>query len=156
MAVEKFDRSVRVDAARERTWLVLTDVQELTSWVGIVHETVEVERLATYTAVLQDRIGPFKLRADLAIEVSVPEEHGEIQVHASGRDRAVDTKLTIDARLRLSDDGTGTNVRVAGEYQVTGKVAAMGAGVIRKKADQILADFFGNATRVLDNHGSGG
>ena len=152
MAAERFDRQLEVTADRKRTWAVLTDVKELTSWVGIVHETVEIERLVKYSAVLQDRIGPFKLRADLEIEVTVPEELGEIQVRASGRDRAVDTKLVVEAALRLSDvAGGGTSVHVRGEYRVTGKVAAMGAGVVRKKADTILAEFFTSAARVLSS-----
>ena len=152
MASQRFDRRLDVASGRQRAWAVLTDVQELTSWVRIVHETVEIDRLNTYTAVLQDRLGPFALKAVLDISVTVPEELTEIRVQASGRDRAVDTKLTVDATLRLGDAaGGGTTVQVDGEYQVTGKVAAMGAGVIRKKADQILADFVTNAARVLDN-----
>lgn len=152
MAVERFQRELEVESGRAEAWTVLTDVQELSSWVGIVHETAEVDRLSKYTAVLQDRIGPFKLRADLDITVTVPEELGEIQVHASGRDRAVDTRLVIDVTLRLFDGPNHrTRVQVDGKYQVTGKVAAMGAGIIRKKADQILEDFFTNAARVLHN-----
>jgi carbon monoxide dehydrogenase subunit G len=152
MAVERFDRQLRVASDRNLAWTVLTDVRELTSWVGIVHQTVEVERLSNYTAVLQDRIGPFKLRADLDIAVTVPDEYAEIHVYASGRDRSVDTKLVIDATLRLSTvDAGGTNIQVEGEYKVTGRVAAMGSGVIRKKAEQILEDFFSSAGRALNS-----
>ena len=36
-----------------------------------------------------------------------------------------------------------------GDYQVTGRVAGMGGGVIRKKADRIISDFFTKAGEEL-------
>ncbi|MGV9796512.1 CoxG family protein [Mycobacterium sp. NPDC003449] len=149
MALEEFSRSVEVQADRERTWEVLTDVEILAGWVGIVHSVEEIRHLERYRAVLQDKVGPFKLRADLAIVVTVEDTGRRVAVSASGRDRAVDSKIKVDAVLALSDRGEGTEITVTGSYQVTGKVAGMGSGVIHKKADRILDDFFGNVSREL-------
>src|SRR5690606_6132080 len=99
MAEEKIERSIAVTAPAEEAWTVLTDVDLLTSWIGIVHDVQELERLKSYKAVLEDRVGPFKLRADLSLDVHVVEEGRSIAVSASGRDRAVDSKITIDALL---------------------------------------------------------
>lgn len=62
---------VAADAAG--CWEVLTDVALLTSWVPIVHDIEEIARLERYEAVLQDKVGPVSLRADLVIDVEVPE-----------------------------------------------------------------------------------
>jgi carbon monoxide dehydrogenase subunit G len=152
MASEKFDRSTTVPADAATTWAALTDVDTLASWVGILHDVKEIERLDTYTAVLEDRVGPFKLRADLAVDVKVPEEGVRVEVSASGRDRAVDSKIAINASLSLAADttgGGGTTIHLEGTYQVTGRVASMGGGIIRKKGDGVLDDFFTNAERKL-------
>lgn len=150
MATEKFARTLNVDADADRSWAVLTDVDLLAGWVGIVHDVEELSRLEKYSAVLQDKVGPFKLRADLAIEAEVLEDRRRIRLRASGRDRAVDSRISVDAELALTPgNGTGTSVQVDGIYQVTGRVAGMGAGVIRKKADRILAEFFDHAGSEL-------
>jgi carbon monoxide dehydrogenase subunit G len=150
MALESFSRSVSVLSPQQHVWEVLTDVETLASWVGIVHSVTEIRHLERYKAVLQDKVGPFKLRADLAISVTVELDGRRVSVSASGRDRAVDSKIKVDAVLELTEDGNGTGIAVDGTYQVTGKVAAMGTGVIHKKADRILDDFFGNAETALN------
>jgi carbon monoxide dehydrogenase subunit G len=97
-----------------------------------------------------DRLGPFKLRADLVIDVSevVPGEH--IRVRAAGEDRQVASRIGIDAVLALEDapDG-GSRVAVTGSYEVIGKVATMGAGMIRQKAAKVLDEFFGHVAGEL-------
>jgi carbon monoxide dehydrogenase subunit G len=149
MASEKFNRTATVAADAATTWSALTDVDRLAAWVGILHQVKEIERLDTYTAVLEDRVGPFKLRADMAVDVRVPEEGVRVEVSASGRDRAVDSKIAIRAALSLSESQGGTTVHLVGDYQVTGRVASMGGGIIRKKADVVLDDFFTSAEREL-------
>lgn len=151
MALENVERSLTVTSDRATCWSVLTDVDLLASWVGIVHDVREIEHLTSYKAVLEDKVGPFKLRADLDVTVDVVAEGREITVSASGRDRAVDSKITIDATLVLNDAGeAGTEIDVKGRYQVTGKAASMGGGIIRKKGDRVVDDFFENATKRLN------
>lgn len=150
MAADKFARTLTVTTDPAQAWEVLTDVDRLAGWVTIVHDVQELTRLEKYTAVLQDRVGPFKMRADLDITADVRDPGRQIDIRASGRDRALDTRIAVSATMLLSDgaDG-GTSIEISGEYQVTGKAAGMGAGVIRKKADGIINDFFGSASREL-------
>jgi uncharacterized protein len=151
MPRSEFDRQLRVTSAPDHCWTVLTDVPRLVEWVSIVEKGTEIERLARYTAVLADRLGPFKLRADMDIALTdvVPGRH--VTVRAEGEDRQVGSRLAVDATLDLEpgEDG-GTTVRVAGVYEVTGRVAAMGSGTINKKAERILHEFF---TRAADDLG---
>ena len=150
MASEQFARELVVTSDPGRCWAVLTDVGQVASWVTIAHDVKEIERLAAYTAVLQDKLGPFKLRALLDIRVEVLEEGRQVRMRASGKDVQINSQITVDATLSLrpTDDG-GTVVSTEGTYQVVGRVATMGAGVIRKKADKILEEFFTNAAREL-------
>lgn len=150
MASEQFSRDLVVASDPERCWAVLTDVAQVASWVTIAHDVQEIERLAKYTAVLQDKLGPFKLKALLDIRVEVLEEGRRVRMRASGKDVQINSQITVDATLSLrpAEDG-GTVVGTEGTYQVVGRVATMGAGVIRKKADKILEEFFSNAEAEL-------
>jgi carbon monoxide dehydrogenase subunit G len=150
MPLETFAKTIRLAAEPRRAWEVLTDVQELATWVGIIHSATEIERLKSYTAVLQDRVGPFSLRADLLIDVAVIEDGEAIDIHASCRDRTLDSKIDIDGNLRLAGvPSGGSELSVCGRYQVTGRAAALGAGIVRKKGDVAIEQFFSSAARVL-------
>jgi len=152
MASEHFTRDLVVDSDPERCWAVLTDVEQVASWVTIAHDVTEIERLSTYTAVLQDKLGPFKLRALLDIRVEVLEDGRRVRMRASGKDVQINSQITVDATLSLrSTESGGTVVATDGTYQIVGRVAAMGAGVIRKKADKILEEFFMNAAAELSS-----
>lgn len=151
MALEKLERSVVVEADLQRAWQVVTDVGEITSWVGIVHSVKEIERLKRYTAVLEDKVGPFNLRADLNVSVEANADGTAIHVEASGRDRALNSKIDIEGTLTLSGQASGsTQLTVRGSYQVTGRVATMGAGVIRKKGDSAVEQFLAGAGKALN------
>lgn len=145
-----FNRELSVSSDTKTCWEVLTDVPRLVEWVSIVDDAHEIAPLEKYTAVLMDRLGPFKLRADLDIVVSEVEIGRRIRVRASGEDRQVSSRIGIDAVLTLDDLAAGgTQVQVDGSYEVIGRVATLGAGMIRQKAAKILDEFFGRAATEL-------
>ncbi|MBB5786895.1 CoxG family protein [Jiangella mangrovi] len=150
MPRSEFGRELTVSAPPARAWETLIDVPVLVSWISVLEQAEEQTHLEKYTAVLLDRLGPFKLRADLAITLSDVRTEEHVTVHAEGEDRQVGSRLVVDATLDLEPaaDG-GTTVRVNGVYEVTGKVAAMGGGTINKKAEKIIGEFFANAEKVL-------
>jgi carbon monoxide dehydrogenase subunit G len=145
-----FARDIAVVADPATCWGVLTNVPKLVDWVTIVDEARELSHLEKYTAVLADRLGPFKLRADLDITVSEVEAGRRIRVHAEGEDRQVSSRIVVDALLTLEPQAQdGTLIGVDGHYEVSGRVATMGAGMIRQKATKILDEFFGRAATEL-------
>ena len=146
MASESFRREVVVGSDRQTAWQVLTEVDSLVDWIGIIDELDQQAYLERYSAVLMDRIGPFKLRADLDISVSDVVEGERLRVRASGEDRQVSSRIEIDVVLTVSENGGGpVTVVVDGSYQVTGKVATMGSGMIRQKATKVLDEFVARA-----------
>ncbi len=145
-----FDRSLPVTSDPATCWRVLTDVPRLVTWISIVDNAKELAPLDRYSAVLADRVGPFKLRADLGITVSEVDEPHTIRVRAAGEDRQVASRIAVDATLRLRPaEEAGTVIEVTGGYEVTGRVATLGAGMIRQKAAKLLDEFFGHAAAEL-------
>jgi carbon monoxide dehydrogenase subunit G len=149
VATFTFDRELEVSGSPEAAWTTFTDVRRVVGWISVVEDAQEVEPLSRYTAVLQDKIGMFSLRADLDITLSDVVEPRQLRAHADGQDRQVGARIVIDGLIELSETGAGTRVKVSGTYHVTGKAATLGASSIRRKGDKVLEDFFGNLSREL-------
>jgi carbon monoxide dehydrogenase subunit G len=145
----QFARTIQVPADPATCWAVLTDVERVAGWVSIVGPVAEQERLRSYAAVLEDRMGPFRLRADLAIRVTTVHDGQLLSLRAEGEDRQVASRIAVDATLRLDPTDAGSAVTVDGAYEVTGRVATLGASMIRAKAQKLLDEFFGAAEREL-------
>lgn len=149
MAREQFSRNITVASAVDEAWQVLTDAERIVGWVDIIHSIKELEHLKSYTAVLEDRVGPFRLRADLSITAEMQSDGHVIDIEASGQDRSVGSQLRITARLEVTPAGSGSAIAISGEYDVTGRVATMGGGIVRKKGDRAIDQFVDNATKDL-------
>jgi carbon monoxide dehydrogenase subunit G len=146
---QDFHEIVRLPSDREAVWRTVSDLPSVLSWISIVGAAEEIEPERRYRALLEDRLGPFKLRADLDIHVE-EREHGRlVRAHGDGEDRQIGSRLVVDVTLALADEGATTLVEVSGAYEVTGRPATLGAGAIRKKASRILAEFFASAEAAL-------
>lgn len=153
---EAVDREFVVEAARDDVWPRLLDVHAVASWLPIMHSVTEVSPDAesidgsSFRAAFEDKVGPFSLRADLHIEVAGVLEPEEVAIRARGEDRQIRSRIMIDAAARLSDAGPGrTRVELVGSYEITGRVATLGAGVIRSKASKLIDTFCTNAAAGL-------
>ncbi len=146
---QEFSRRLHVKSPPAQVWQRLLDVHRVASWVSIVRSVEEVQPLSRYQAVLEDRLGPFTLRADLDIIVDELVEGRLARAHAVGEDRQVSSGIRAAITLNLDTDGPGTVIEVAGNYEVTGRVATLGAASIRKKADRIMEEFFTHAAAEL-------
>lgn len=144
-----FARRLPVASDPSRVWDALTDVERLAAWITVVGDVREVSRLDSYTAVLADRLGPFRLSADLDINVVDVEEGSSIRFVAEGEDRQVASRITIDGQLSLTTEGSMTVIDVSGRYEVTGRVATLGASMIRSKGETILDQFVEAVEREL-------
>lgn len=149
MPTQEFRREVVIDLSRSRAWEVLLDVNTVAGWVGLIGQVREIAPLSRYEAELQDRVGPFRLRADLAIHITQLEQGSKVVLAAEGEDRQVRSRIKVDLTLNLADaDGGATALLIEGRYEVTGRVATLGASLIRHKADTILNDFCARVARA--------
>jgi carbon monoxide dehydrogenase subunit G len=146
---QDIERTVRLSASPEDVWRTLLDFQRVASWLAVVRDVREVEPLARYTTVLADRVGPFARRADLAVDVDADAAARRLRVGGSGEDRQIASRISATLDVSVAPAAHGSDLRVKGRYEITGRIATLGAGAIRKKGDKVLEDFFGNATREL-------
>lgn len=149
MPAASFARELELKAPAEECWATLVDVPTLVSWISVLAEGTEIEPMQRYTAVLMDKVGPFKLQANLNIELRDVSPGLQVRVRAVGEDRQIGSRIAVDALVRLTSNGSGTALSVDGSYEVAGRVATLGSGTIRKKADKLLDEFFEHVAQVL-------
>jgi len=150
--LQEFAKTIRLDASPDAVWAAVNDVHRVASWISIVREVRDVDPPRRYAALLEDRLGPFAMRADLDITMETQEPR-RMRVSAAGEDRQVASRIAATIDLAVEPDGAGTSLAVTGRYEVTGRVATLGAGAIRKKGDRILQEFFDNASKELGGRG---
>ncbi len=150
--LEDFAKTIHLDASPAAAWDAVNDVRRVASWLSIVREVRDVEPPRRYAALLEDRLGPFAMRADLDLTVERADGR-HMRVSAAGEDRQVASRIAAAIELAVEPDGAGTSLVVTGRYEVTGRVATLGAGAIRKKGDKILQEFFDNASKELGGRG---
>ena len=142
MAAFEFDRTVSVSGTPDAVWGLITDVPRLVEWISVVHDAREIQPLKQYSAVIQDKVGMFTLRADLDITMSEVDEGKRIVARAEGQDRQVGSRITIDAEVVLDAGPSSTEVRVSGSYEITGNAATLGTSAIRRKGEKVVKEFF--------------
>jgi carbon monoxide dehydrogenase subunit G len=149
MPKESFSRSVGVTASADEAWRTITDVATLVGWVSLLHEATTISVLDHYTAVLTDKLGPFSLKADLDIHVKEYDAPSFITVRAEGEDRQMRSRIVVEARVNLKQSEAGLALDVNGTYELSGRVATLGAAAIRTKAAKIQDEFFSSLTSAL-------
>lgn len=142
MAEFEFGQTVQVQGTPEATWALITDVPRLVGWISVLNDAETVEELAHYTAVIQDKVGMFKLRADLDIRVTEKVEGERIVGHAEGEDRQVGSRVVIDTTVAMTPAEGVTVVTVSGSYSISGSAATLGASTIKRKGEKVVKEFF--------------
>lgn len=145
-----FEHRITVDAPRERVWDFLMDVPAVGKCVPGV-ESVTPQADDRYTGVLRVKIGPISARLEGTMTLAERDrELWRARMDAQGSDRriggAVAAKMTM--RLDPRPDG-GTDIAVHTDASVLGKLGQFGQAIIKRQADQMLAEFGRNVSHAL-------
>ena len=112
----------------------------------------EITRLsdASYRLRMVQRVGPFKVAMDVNMSVDEVDEERRIAASGEGRDR-MGNRLQIKrlaAELSEAPDG-GTHVAYAIEFNLYGKLAAMGNAAVKRKVEETRAEFSQSIVKAL-------
>lgn len=126
----------------ERVWLTMMDIPGIAACIPGCEQVEEQERLARYSAVMKQKIGPFRLEVPAEVTVLEHREPRLVRVRATGMDKFTRTTLGVDLNVALTPDETGgCALSVCASLQVAGRLASLGYSMIKKKADENFAEF---------------
>jgi carbon monoxide dehydrogenase subunit G len=146
---QDFTKTIELTVPPATVWDAMLDVRRVASWLSIVRDVKDVDPPRRYSALLEDRLGPFAMRADLEVTVEANAADHKMHVAAAGEDRQVASRISATIDLAVEPRAAGTVVTVTGRYEITGRIATLGSGPIRKKGDKVLEEFFLNLGREL-------
>ena len=128
-------------APPDRVWNLLWDIETVAGCIPGCEGVQTIEPGARYTARLVQRVGPFSINFPLDLAISDVREPSGFRVHATGKDARLGSSVTSDIRLEVQPTDGGSNLVIDSQTNVSGKLAALGQGMIRRKSEEVLRAF---------------
>ena len=137
-----FHMELDLPASPQAIWPIFFDVARVARLIPGCEQVEEKESLRLYGAVMKQKIGPFKLEVPTEVTVEEMLAPNRVRSRARGRDKFTGTTLDVLLDVVLqSTDGNGTRLTVDSTLQVAGRLASLGYPVVRKKTEEIMAEF---------------
>ncbi|OWT73676.1 MULTISPECIES: CoxG family protein [unclassified Achromobacter] len=139
----------RIDALLPATatqlWEIFFDVKRVATLIPGCDNVEEVEKLKEFSAVMRQKIGPFKLDVPTRIDIESYEIERQVSLKAAGRDKATGTTIDVGMVVNLEEQRDGDDVLckldVSASMQVAGRLASLGYPIVRKRSEQLFAEF---------------
>ena len=149
----QFQKEVEILAPREKVWRFIWDVDRFIACVPGCKEAKTIEEGKRYAATMVEKVGPFKVEFPTTIEVLEREELTRIKAQASGADNKIGSRMKLDLDVHLREQGDKTVLAVVAGVDILGKLAALGHGIIKRKAEQVLDEFAQAVKAKLEGEG---
>ena len=137
----QFEKEVEISAPRQKVWNFIWDVDRFIACVPGCKEAKTVEAGKRYSATMVEKVGPFRVEFPTTIEVLEREELTRIKAQATGADHKIGSRMKVDLDVNLKAEGENTRLGFIANVDILGKLAALGHGIIKRKADQVLDEF---------------
>ncbi len=146
----KIEKKVVVDASPEKVWDTLWDVERVAGCIPGCSSVQVIEPQKSYTAVVSEKVGPFKVTFPVAVNVAELQAPTHMRVDATGRDNAMASTLKASLSLDLAGQSTDrTQIAIDVDLTVLGKLGTLGSSVIKRKADENMEKFSQNLAREI-------
>lgn len=148
-----FARVIALPLAPPEVWNALWDASKLAPCIPGCQDVQEVEPRRRYRATVRERVGPYTVEIPLEVVVDSLETGVRLAMKASGRDPVLTSPVKVSMIVSLAGHDTGTSLTLQGKLEVGGKLAALGQGVLQRKARDVLGQFAANLEQLLKGQG---
>jgi len=144
------DQRVTIPAPVDRVWEFVMNVPAVSRCVPGVESVTEIDP-TTYEGALRVKVGPISVRLEgrvLLAEQDALAHRARMDLNAADKrvNGAVNAKMTMTLESRA--DGQ-TDMAVHTDASIMGKLGEFGQAVMRKKAEQIMAEFARNLSNEV-------
>jgi carbon monoxide dehydrogenase subunit G len=162
-----FNQTMTLAATQEETWSLLRDTERLVHLIPSIENLVPDPRNAggvrgngpeeRYVARVVERVGPFRLNLNVEVKIVQAVEASFLQAELNGADGNGQDRLSGTLRAELKrNEPAGTQLSMDASIEVMGKLAALGAAPIRRRANELFAQFTARLQGELSPAASGG
>ncbi|MCZ6490321.1 MAG: SRPBCC domain-containing protein [Acidobacteria bacterium] len=159
-------QTVTLAATQEEAWSLLRDTKRLAGLMPGV-ENIASDRedpgradgdalQEKLTVRVVERVGPFRLSLNLEVRIVQAVEPSLLQAELKGADSNGQNRLSGTLRAELKKiEPAGTSLSMNASVEVMGRLAALGAGPIRRRANEQFAKFADRLQREFPPDGEG-
>ena len=141
----RFDQRIEVKASPDRVWAFLWEVDRVARCLPGCREVRVVEAQKKYAVVVEQRVGQFKTRFNMDVDVVQLEEGRSVRLASQGQDKTLGASSKGELEVKLEPMPSGaTMLEIGADISVVGKIATFGQAIIKRKAQQVM-DGFGAA-----------
>lgn len=128
-------------ASADRVWEVVMDVPRAARCVPGVAAVAPLGP-DRFNGSLLVQIGPVRLVLDGEIQVTARDDAGRrASLRADAKDARLGGTVRATVDVALTERADGCDLRIESDLQIAGRIGEFGQPVIRRKADQLLAQF---------------
>jgi len=142
-------KETAVGAGLQASWSLVSDIPRLSACIPGVSDVREIEPHARYAATVTDKLGPFRLQLPVEIAIQSLEEPSRLVAELTGNDGRGQARVKGNIEALLQPAGSGTKLSLNAHLEVLGKLAALGATPMRRRADDIFAEFVRRLSQEL-------
>ena len=146
------DQKVTVQAPVERVWEFVTDIPAVSRCVPGV-ESFERIDADTYQGTLKLKVGPIGVRLQGKVVVAERDrENLRSRLEVTAAEKRIASTVNAKATMTLVPKGDAeTEIQIHTDASILGKLGEFGQAVMRRKADQVMAEFAANMSRELSS-----
>ena len=135
-----FSQTVTLAATQQDAWNLLRDMKRLAALIPGVESMLPVDN-EKYVTTVVERVGPFRLSLNLEIRIVQAIEPSLLKAELSGTDSYGQNRLSGTLCADLKASSAETVLSMDSRVEVTGKLATLGAAPIRRRANELFAQF---------------
>ncbi len=152
----RFEQRIEVGATPEKVWEFLWDFERLARCLPGCKEVKEVEPHQRYEVTVEERVGPFKVRFEMDVQVTEQVPQKLVRLRALGADKKMGASNRVELEVTLEPLASGgTGLDVVADIQVMGRIASLGQVMIKRKAHDVVEKFARAIAEQLDTVPSG-
>jgi carbon monoxide dehydrogenase subunit G len=140
-----FKIDAELPATAAQLWAIFFDVRRVATLIPGCEDVVEVDPLKAFSAVMKQKIGPFKLEVPTRITIESYVPQSQVALKAAGKDKLTGTTIDVHMDVGLEEQSTGgrasCKLEVSASMQVAGRLASLGYPIVRKRSEELFAEF---------------
>jgi uncharacterized protein len=144
-------KEAEIAATVEACWQLIGDIQRLSSCIPGVGALHALEEGSRYAATITDKLGPFRIQLPVKVTVVESTPPRRLAAELAGDDGRGQARVKGQLEALLEPINSGTKLRLNAQLEVLGKLAALGATPMRRRADETFDAFVREVKAQLES-----
>jgi len=140
----EFEDELAIDTDKKHLWSLVSDPEVLVECVPGAEEITRASEME-YHGAIERGIAGVTITLDGEVEMTEFDEPDRLSADARGVDRRSNSRMEATMRMDLFDDGDdGTTISYVIDMDFTGRLASLGARIVKRKINSDINTFFDN------------